>query len=69
MRKEGDNVVRKTFGLPDDSTRLQNKHVLASAYNNARGETTDVKMYDFTMKQTIGKFNDKINEYVFWGFV
>uniref|UniRef100_A0A914PND9 DNA-directed RNA polymerase I subunit RPA1 n=1 Tax=Panagrolaimus davidi TaxID=227884 RepID=A0A914PND9_9BILA len=62
LRKEGDNVVRKTFGLSDDAPKLKLKHVLASAYNNARRETTDVKMYDFTMKQTIGKLNDKINE-------
>uniref|UniRef100_A0A7E4WCR3 DNA-directed RNA polymerase subunit n=1 Tax=Panagrellus redivivus TaxID=6233 RepID=A0A7E4WCR3_PANRE len=61
LRKEGDNIVKKTFGLGEFATKTQIKHVMASAYNNKRGETGDVKQLDFSMKQTIGKYNDKIN--------
>ena len=57
-------VVCNAFGLPADTPEEELKRVLASAYNNPRGDQINVKMLDFAMKQGISKYNDTINKYV-----
>jgi len=60
LRKEGENVVKKAFNLPEDATPLMIKHSCAKAYNNNNKMKNDVKMLDFTMKQVVGKHNTNI---------
>uniref|UniRef100_A0A0N4ZQL0 DNA-directed RNA polymerase subunit n=1 Tax=Parastrongyloides trichosuri TaxID=131310 RepID=A0A0N4ZQL0_PARTI len=60
IRAIGDDCVRKAFKLDPDCSPLEVKHVLASAYNNPRGEIGNVKQWDFAIKQELNKLNDQI---------
>ena len=62
LRKEGENVVKRAFNLPDDATPLMIRHSCAKAYNNNSKTKNDVKMLDFTMKQVVGKHNTSITK-------
>lgn len=62
VRQSGKSVVCKTFNLDEKTTDRKIKHVLATAYNNPRKDRGDVKQLDFSMKQTLGKFGEQINE-------
>jgi hypothetical protein len=62
LRTTGPSIARKTFNLDENVTSIQIKHRIAKAYNNPRRDLTDVKMLDFTMKQTVGKYTEKINK-------
>ncbi|PAV88876.1 hypothetical protein WR25_01740 isoform C [Diploscapter pachys] len=61
-RTIGNEVVCNAFGLPADTPEEELRRVLASAYNNPRGDQINVKMLDFAMKQGISKYNDTINK-------
>ncbi|CAI5442080.1 unnamed protein product [Caenorhabditis angaria] len=61
-RTIGDQVVKTTFGLPDNASKAEIKRTLAATYCNPRGQGTDVKMLDFGMKQGISKYNDAITK-------
>uniref|UniRef100_A0A915EJW8 DNA-directed RNA polymerase subunit n=1 Tax=Ditylenchus dipsaci TaxID=166011 RepID=A0A915EJW8_9BILA len=61
IRKSGPDVVKKTFSLPEDASALKMKHVMATAYNNPRKDKSDVKQLDYTMKQTMAKLSEQIN--------
>ncbi|EYB99100.1 hypothetical protein Y032_0125g1285 [Ancylostoma ceylanicum] len=61
-RTIGDQVVRNAFGLDENVSHNEIKRVLASTYCNPRGQGQDVKMLDYSMKQTISKYNDAITK-------
>uniref|UniRef100_A0A0N5BKB8 DNA-directed RNA polymerase I subunit RPA1 n=1 Tax=Strongyloides papillosus TaxID=174720 RepID=A0A0N5BKB8_STREA len=60
IRAVGEECVRKTFMLNANATELEVKHVLASAYNNPQGDISNVKKWDYSIKQELNKLNDKI---------
>ncbi|CEF62014.1 DNA-directed RNA polymerase [Strongyloides ratti] len=60
IRAVGEECVRKTFKLDDNASELEVKHVLASAYNNPQGDISNVKKWDYSIKQELNKLNDKI---------
>uniref|UniRef100_A0A158PB74 DNA-directed RNA polymerase n=1 Tax=Angiostrongylus cantonensis TaxID=6313 RepID=A0A158PB74_ANGCA len=55
-------VVRSAFGLDDSVSQREIKRILASAYCSPQGEGHDVKMLDYSMKQTMSKYNDVITK-------
>uniref|UniRef100_A0A914HJX1 DNA-directed RNA polymerase n=1 Tax=Globodera rostochiensis TaxID=31243 RepID=A0A914HJX1_GLORO len=61
LLKCGEAVVRKTCGLPEDTSPETIRHTLATAYNHPRADRSMVKLYDFTMKQTLNKYSEQIN--------
>ncbi|RCN44702.1 RNA polymerase Rpb1, domain 2 [Ancylostoma caninum] len=61
-RTIGDQVVRNAFGLDENVSHNEIKRVLASTYCNPRGQGQDVKMLDYSMKQSISKYNDAITK-------
>ncbi|KHJ88861.1 RNA polymerase Rpb1, domain 2 [Oesophagostomum dentatum] len=61
-RTIGDQVVRNAFGLDENVSHAEIKRVLASTYCNPRGQGQDVKMLDYSMKQSIAKYNDAITK-------
>lgn len=60
LRRVGEDCVRRTFKLDANASELQVKHVLASAYNNPQGDISNVKKWDYSIKQELNKLNDKI---------
>ncbi|WKX97060.1 hypothetical protein Q1695_013032 [Nippostrongylus brasiliensis] len=61
-RTIGDQVVRNAFGLDDNVSHAEINRILASTYCNPRGQGQDVKMLDYSMKQSIAKYNDAITK-------
>ncbi|CAG9539394.1 unnamed protein product [Cercopithifilaria johnstoni] len=61
LRKCGDAVVRKCFNLDENADKSEIKHVMASAYCNPKGEQNHIQQLDYKMKETLNRFNEKIN--------
>ncbi|VDN06178.1 unnamed protein product [Thelazia callipaeda] len=61
LRKCGDDVVKECFDLDKDASQSDIKYVMASAYCNPKGEQNHVQLLDYKMKETLNKFNEKIN--------
>lgn len=60
LQKCGEEVVQKTFALPEDAAQNQIKCALATTYNHPRDRST-IKMIDYQMKQALNKFAEQIN--------
>ncbi|KAF7635359.1 DNA-directed RNA polymerase subunit [Meloidogyne graminicola] len=60
LRTCGDSVVQKAFSLPEDTSHDRIRYTLATTYNHPRDREM-VKMVDYSMKQAINKYAEKIN--------
>ncbi|VBB33220.1 unnamed protein product, partial [Acanthocheilonema viteae] len=65
LRKCGDAVVRECFNLDENADESEIKHVMASAYCNPKGEQNHIQQLDYKMKETLNRFNEKINRHGF----
>ncbi|VDK70924.1 unnamed protein product [Onchocerca ochengi] len=61
LRKCGDVVVRECFHLDENADKSEIKHVMASAYCNPKGEQNHIQQLDYKMKETLNRFNERIN--------
>lgn len=59
----GDVVVRECFNLDGNADESEIKHVMASAYCNPKGEQNHIQQLDYKMKETLNRFNERINRY------
>uniref|UniRef100_A0A915PTK2 DNA-directed RNA polymerase subunit n=1 Tax=Setaria digitata TaxID=48799 RepID=A0A915PTK2_9BILA len=63
LRKCGDAVVRECFNLDENADESEVKRVMASAYCNPKGEQNHIQQLDYKMKETLNKFNERINRH------
>ncbi|EFO26842.2 hypothetical protein LOAG_01639 [Loa loa] len=61
LRKCGDTVVRECFNLDENADESEIKYVMASAYCNPKGEQNHIQQLDYKMKETLNRFNERIN--------
>ena len=61
LRSMGPDIARRAFGLEEDAKTLAIRRRTAAAYNNPQRDPTDVKTLDTTMKQTVAKYTERIN--------
>jgi hypothetical protein len=65
LRFCGDSVVQKAFSLPEETKYDKIRYTLATTYNHPRDREM-IKMVDFSMKQTINKYAEQINRFIFY---
>ncbi|KAM3719071.1 DNA-directed RNA polymerase I subunit [Dirofilaria immitis] len=61
LRKCGDAVVKECFHLDENANKSEIKHVMASVYCNPKGEQNHIQQLDYKMKETLNRFNERIN--------
>lgn len=57
-------MVRDCFHLDENASQEEINHVMASTYCNPKGEQNNIQQLDYKMKETLNKFNEKINRFV-----
>lgn len=58
-------MVRECFNLDENADESEIKHVMASVYCNPKGEQNHIQQLDYKMKETLNRFNEKINRHDF----